>query len=135
MTRTLISLLVLLPIAVVVAWRLGFETQRGIAVSIGYVVGSAVSWWGIFYQRHTLIHRPERFSSAMIIDFGVKLLVVLIGGIVLRYVPELGAKCDWRAFLLTFATISMVVLLFGTADTLSGRTSSTTPEQNPAQSS
>ena len=134
MTRTLISLLVLLPIAVAVAWYLGLETPRGVAVLVGYGIGAAVSWWGIYYQRHVMTHRPERMSSASVIDFGSKLVVVLVGAIVLRYVPEFGDKCDWRAFLLTFASISLVVLLFGTVDAVRALAPSTTPVQKPAQS-
>jgi hypothetical protein len=134
MTRTLISLLVLLPIAAIVAWYLGFETPRGVAVLVGYGVGSAVSWWGIFYQRHTMMHRPERMSSATVIDFGVKLVVVLVGAIVLRYVPEFAAKCDWRAFLLTFAGISTVVLTFGTVDVVRALAPTTSPANLPSQS-
>ena len=85
-------------------------------VLVGYVVGASVSLWGIAYQRHVLKHRPEKAATASVIDFGVKLGVVLIGAMALTGMPELAERCDWRTFLLTFASISLVVLTFGTVD-------------------
>lgn len=117
MTRTLLSLAVLAPLAGVVVWQLGgVADAKGLGVLVGYVVGTLVSLWGIYFQRHTLKHRPEKGSNAVVIDFAVKLVVVLAGAMVLTSMPEAAARCDWRAFLLTFASVSLVVLSFGTAD-------------------
>lgn len=117
MTRTLISLALLAPIAGVVAWQLGgAASARGLGVLVGFGVGVLVSIWGIYFQRHTLQHRPEKASNAVVIDFAVKLVVVLAGAITLTSLPEAAARCDWRAFLLSFASVSLVVLSFGTAD-------------------
>lgn len=133
MTRTLTSLLILLPICGYVAWRFGGPADvRGMGVVVGYVVGAAVSLWGIAFQRHTLKHRPERASTASVIDFGVKLLVVLLGAMALTGIPELRELCDWRAFLLTFASISLVVLTFGTMDAVRVLGSSESATQAPA---
>lgn len=134
MTRTLTSLLVLLPIAVVVAWQLGFTEPRGVAVGVGYFVGATVSWWGIYYQRHVMTHYPERMSSVTAIDFCVKLVVVLVGAMSIRSIPEFAATCDWRTFLVTFATISVVVLTFGTLDAVRSLAPSATPTSDSAQS-
>jgi len=132
-TRTLLSLLLLLPICGYVAWRLGGPAEvRGMGVVVGYVVGAAVSLWGIAYQRHTLKHRPEKAATASVIDFGVKLLVVLAGAMALTGIPELAELCDWRTFLLTFASISLVVLTFGTFDAVRVLGTSTSATQAPA---
>ena len=133
MTRTLTSLLILLPICGYVAWRLGGPSEvQGMGVIVGYVVGAAVSFWGIAYQRHVLKHRPEKAATASVIDFGVKLGVVLIGAMALTGMPELAELCDWRAFLLTFASISLVVLTFGTVDAVRVLGSSAAATQPPA---
>ena len=133
MTRTFLSLLVSLPIAGYVAWRLGGPSElQGAGVIAGFLVGAAVAVWGIAYQRHVLLHRPANAQTAALIDFGVKLGVVLVGGIALRSMPELAARCDWRAFLLTFASISLVVLLFGTVDAVRVL-GNPTPAEGPAK--
>ena len=117
MTRTLLSLAIAAPLAGAVVWqRGGVDDAEGMGVLVGFVVGALVSLWGIYFQRHTLLHRPEKGSQAVVIDFAVKLVVVLAGAIVLTAMPDVGAHCDWRAFLLTFASVSLVVLTFGTHD-------------------
>ena len=133
MTRTFLSLLVCLPLAGYVAWRLGGPSEvQGAGVLVGYLVGAAVAACGIAYQRHVLAHRPAKAQNAALIDFGVKLVVVLVGGIALRSMPELAERCDWRAFLLTFASISLVVLTFGTVDAVRVL-GNPTPAEGPAK--
>jgi hypothetical protein len=134
MTRTFISLLALLPIAVALAWNLGIGEQRGVGVLAGYVVGAGVSWWCIYLQRHVIKNYPDRIMSVTVIDLSLKLFVVLVGAIGIRYVPQIAAVCDWRAFLLTFATISLVVLTFGTLDAVRSLASSKSSAEEPAQS-
>lgn len=133
MTRTLLCLLIAAPIAGVVSWQMGgIATARGTGVLVGLVVGALVSLWGMYFQRHTLKHRPEKFSNVVVIDFVVRLVVVLAGAIVLTSLPTAAERCDWRAFLLTFASISLLVLTFGTADAVRALGNSS-PAEKPVQ--
>ncbi|MDF1800065.1 MAG: hypothetical protein P1V81_12880 [Planctomycetota bacterium] len=117
MNRTLLSVALLLPIAIVACWQHGGLAElRGAGIALGYGVGALVSVWGIYLQRHTLRHRPERMTAATAIDFGTKLLVVLVGATLPHLMPRVAELWDWRSFLLTFAIVSVVVLTVGTAD-------------------
>lgn len=117
MTRTLISVAVLLPIAILACWQSGGLAElRGAGIALGYGVGALVSVWGIYFQRHTLRHRPERMTAATAIDFGTKLVVVLVGATLPHLLPRVAELWDWRSFLLSFAIVSVVVLVVGTAD-------------------
>lgn len=117
MKRTLITLAILAPVAALVSWQHGGLAElRGAGVALGFAVGALVSLWGIYFQRHTLRHRPERMTAASAIDFGTKLVVVLVGASLPHVLPRTAELWDWRSFLLTFAVVSVAVLIVGTAD-------------------
>jgi MFS family permease len=117
MTRTLLTIALLLPVAALAVWQVGGLVElRGAGVALGYAVGALVSVWGIYLQRHTLRHRPERMTAASAIDFGTKLVVVLVGAALPHLVPRVAELWDWRSFLLSFAVVSVATLIVGTAD-------------------
>ncbi len=123
MTRTLICLAILTPIAALVVWQQGGLAElRGAGVALGFGVGALVSLWGIYFQRHTLRHRPERMTAASAIDFGTKLVVVLVGASLPHVLPRTAELWDWRTFLLSFAVVSVAVLVVGTADAVKALT-------------
>ena len=123
MKRTLTCLAILAPVAALVVWQQGgLGELRGAGVALGYAIGALVSLWGIYFQRHTLRHRPERMTAASAIDFGTKLVVVLVGASLPHVLPRTAELWDWRAFLLTFAVVSVAVLVLGTADAVKALT-------------
>ncbi len=94
-----------------VAWRLG--GALGVGVLAGYLLGAGVALWGIEYQRHVANTRPRRAMIAFGLSFLAKFGGLLVGTLVLRFFAELGDRCDWRSFLVTYGFAALLVLLVG----------------------
>lgn len=116
MTRTTLLTLLLLAAAGFVAWQLG--GSMGAGVLAGFLVGATFTGLALAWQRHNLVHRPQRALAAMVEGFLVKLAVLLMAAFALRFLPALGALFDWRSFLVAFAAAACALLAMGTADNL-----------------
>ena len=112
MSLTTTATLIGLGASLFVAWRLGGALGAG--ASAGFVVGAAVTGWGIVRQRRVIASRPGRALQALVEGFLAKLAVIVLATLALVLVPPLGAALDWRAFLVAFAAAVLIVLLPGT---------------------
>lgn len=97
--------------AAAVAWRLG--GAAGVGVAGGYLLGAAVTLWGVERQRVAAATRPARLWQAFGAAFLAKLGALLAAALLLRFVPALAETCDWRAFLVAYGAACVLVLLCG----------------------
>ena len=114
MQRITIAVLVGLPIALVIAWRLGGSLGTG--VLLGFTLGAAMGGFGLAWQTHVLRTKPEAALSASMLSFLFKLAVVLMGGLVFKFVEPAAARVDYRSFLVAFAASAVLLLLAGIPD-------------------
>lgn len=116
MTRTTLITLLLLAAAGITAWQLGGALGAGVLA--GALTGALFTGLSLLWQRHQLVHRPDRVLHAMVVGFLAKLVVILMAAFALRFLPALGALLDWRSFLVAFAAAAFALLAIGTADNL-----------------
>lgn len=114
MTRLTLAILLGLLAAVAVAWRFGGAVGAGVLG--GYLLGAGLALLGVLYQRHVLVHRPERGLQAGVLAFLFKLFAVLVFALVLRFVEPVAVRLDWRGFLVAFAGAAFLILPLGTMD-------------------
>ncbi|MFT7671226.1 MAG: NhaP-type Na+/H+ or K+/H+ antiporter [Planctomycetota bacterium] len=107
MTRTTIATLFVLAGAAVVASQL--EARHGMGVVAGVLCGTSVAMLGALWQRHSFLHRPKRAFNAVVETFLFKMVFVMIGALSFRYIEPAAARADWKAFLLTFVVVSLIV--------------------------
>ena len=115
-TRTTVLTLLLLAAADLVAWQLGGSVGAGVLA--GFLVGASFTGLALAWQRHHLVHRPQRALQSVVEGFLFKLLVLLMAAFALRYIPAAAAIFDWRSFLVAFAAAAFALLAIGTADNL-----------------
>ncbi|MBI5361642.1 MAG: hypothetical protein HZA53_00595 [Planctomycetes bacterium] len=116
MTRTTLTTLCLLAAAGFTAWQLGGALGAGVLA--GALTGALFTGLSLLWQRHQLLHHPERALRAMVEGFIAKLLVILMAAFALRFLPALAELLDWRSFLVAFAAAAFALLAIGTADNL-----------------
>jgi hypothetical protein len=107
MTRLYLAALAALCVAWLVADRLG--GPRGAGVLGGFLLGASLSALSLLHQRRVLRTRPERILAAAVLGFLVKLVVLVLSALALRYVEPLGARLDAASFLIA---VGAVVALF-----------------------
>ena len=98
-------------VAAPVAWSLGGAEGTGVAA--GYLLAAAVALWGIETQRRTALQAPQKVWTAFVLAFFAKFGGLVAGTLLLRFVPDLGERCDWRMFLLSYGLTALVVLVAG----------------------
>ncbi len=131
---TTIGTLLSVALAALVSWQLGGSLGAG--AMAGFLLGSALSLLGVFWQKHILRTQPKQLMLAMVVPFLFKLVALLIGALSLRYIEAVGARADWRSFLVGFASAAVIVLALGTLRAMLERSSkrSGAKEANPMHS-
>ena len=98
-----------LPVAALVAWRLGGAVGAG--ALLGATLALALATGGSAWGQWAALHRPKQFMQVFVVAFLAKLFVLTTGALLLRFADEFGAHVDWTAYLLGFAS----AVLFATA--------------------
>ena len=114
MTRTTVSTLLLGLVAGVCAWSLGGIAGSGVLAGflLGSTLGNALATW---HKRVARI-RPDFLLPALVGGFGIKLIALVGLTAMFRFVPYAAERMDWRAFALSFAIVTIVLLLVSTPD-------------------
>lgn len=93
-----------LPAAATVAWGLG--DSRGVGLMLGVIFAITITLVGWIAQARSL-RAPSSSANGMMTAFALaflaKLFIVALGAVVLRLHDGLGARADWRAYLVGFA--------------------------------
>lgn len=100
--------------AIGVRWSLSGTVGNGVV--LGYFAGALSTGATLFWQRHELVHRPERLLVTALTGFAIKFAVVLGGALYLRESASAAAYFDWRSFLIAFAVSAILILIPGTID-------------------
>lgn len=127
MTRTTLVTLAVILIAAALAFQL--EGRLGMGVVAGTLCGTSVSMLGAAWQRHSFRHRQKQAFQSVVETFLFKLAFVLIGALSFRYVDAAAARVDWKAFLLTFVAVAVVVQTVAVFESV--RLLSPSPEGDP----
>jgi len=114
MTRLSIATLIGLALAGWAAWQL--EPTIGAGVLCGYLLGAALTMVGSMRQREALASHPERSLAVFAGSFLLKLIVLVLAAVSLRYVEALAVRIDWRGFCVAYAAAVTLVLPFGAID-------------------
>lgn len=112
MKLQLTVLLAGLPLAALVAWRLGGATGAG--ALLGVLAALFVSVLGALWSDRAQRRSPKLALEAFVFSFLAKLGLLAIGALALRFVPELGARFAWSAYLLGFAATVAWAMFAGT---------------------
>lgn len=137
LSPTTLVLLATLAVAGVLAWMQGGAVGGGILC--GALAGAALTGLSVLRLRHAARYRPQQIFRAMVEGFLAKLAVLLFGALAFRGIDQLAARIDSKAFLLTFVSVALVILIPGTIESariLSARRAvgATTVPSNPAGS-
>ena len=89
------------------------EPRSGAGLLAGVLAGGGLALGGVRLQRAVLERRPERSLHAFALTFLAKLLVLVGGGLLLRFSAPLAERMDWRAFLLAYAAAVALLLPIG----------------------
>lgn len=116
MTKLLWTSAALLGSAVAIALMVG--GARGGGIVFGGAAGTGLTLLALAWQRHTLLHRPQRVFAATLQGFLAKLFAMAILAVLLRHVPLLSARADWRAFLVSFVIAVLALQSMGTLENL-----------------
>lgn len=108
--------LALTALAAFVAWQLGGSVGAG--VFAGWASGTVFTGLALLWQRHQIVHRPERVYAATVQGFLFKLVVLALGAAALRYLAPLAEVADWRGYLVGFGAAVALLAAPGTADNL-----------------
>jgi len=116
MIRLTLTSLLACVVAGVVAWRLGGTQGNG--VLMGFGAGAGLAGVGVLYQRHVLLTRPEGALLVFVLLFLAKLLVLVAGGLALRYLDSVAQRADWKSFLLAYAAAVALIVPLGSIEAL-----------------
>lgn len=99
-----LAILAVLPLGGLAAWQLGGVHAP---LAVGAFTGCALAC-GVSLVASVAQERLSRRNSALavqvtLIAFLAKLFVLTAGALTLRFVPALGERADWSAYLLGFA--------------------------------
>lgn len=86
--------------AFVAAWSLG--GTQGAGALVGALLGLGISAVAVMKQRHALLTNPRQAMNIFVLASLLKLVVVGVGGALLRYVEVLAVRADWMSFLIAF---------------------------------
>jgi len=88
--------------------------RRGVVA--GALLAAGVGLGGAKFQLHVARRAPRKAFAASTVHFGLCLVAVLAGGLVLRYVPALASGTDYRGFLLSFGCVGFLHLVLASID-------------------
>ncbi|MEY2807044.1 MAG: hypothetical protein RIR65_1461 [Planctomycetota bacterium] len=106
------ALLATLAVAGLVAWRLGGALAGGVVC--GALAGTSLTGLSILRLRHVARHQPRQVFRALVEGFLAKLAVLLGGTLAFHGIDLLRQQVDPIAFLLTFASAALLILVPGT---------------------
>lgn len=112
MNRLILAVLAALAVALLCASRLGGALGNGVLA--GYLLGAGLSGLSFLYLRHVLATRPARVLQANVTGFLVKLGALLFGALAFRFIEPVGARADWRSFVIAYAAAVALVLPLAT---------------------
>lgn len=109
-----------LPVAALVAWRLGGGVGAG--ALLGAFAGTALSVGGLCWIGWASRARPKHVQLAFVATFLVKLAVLTGGALLLRFVEVAAQRFEWSAYLLGFAAaVLLAMALSASAELLAAR--------------
>lgn len=117
MNRATLASLLGLVAALLAASQL--EPSMGRGVMAGALLAGAVGLGGVTMQIYVARRSPARVAVASLASFGMILLAVLAGALLLRYLPTVSDAVDYRGFLLAFASLGFLLLIIGSMDVAS----------------
>lgn len=85
----------------------GGAVGRGLAM--GFLLGAAVTWALVAWQRGSLRRRPERVLEVTATAFGAKLLALVLLALCFRYVEPFAGAADWTAVVVAFPVAALLV--------------------------
>lgn len=106
-----------LGVAAVLAVGAALDAHAATGAWLGYLLGAALCGFGILWQGHWLRVAPRRALAAQLEAFLVKIAAVTSGALAFRYVEDLAAVADWRAFTVAFAAAVALLLPVATYET------------------
>lgn len=117
MNRATLASLLGVVVAFGVATRLEPPLGRGLVA--GALLAASVGLAGIGTQLYVARRSPKKLMLASVANFGLILAAVLIGALLLRYVPAIADAADYRGFLVGFAGLGFLLLVLGSLDVAS----------------
>lgn len=117
MNRATLASLLGLVAALLAATQL--EPSMGRGVMAGALLSGAVGLGGVTMQIYVARRSPARVAVASVASFGMILLAVLAGALLLRFLPTVSDAVDYRGFLLAFASLGFLLLIIGSMDVAS----------------
>jgi hypothetical protein len=111
-----------------------FDGSLGNGIMAGAGLGVAFCALGAMYMAHTLRTRPVLAMQAFAISFLMKLVVLVVGAIAFRYIPQAAARVDYRGFMVAYAALIAVLVPVGSFDALRGIRQQINSNSLPAQS-
>jgi hypothetical protein len=93
---------------------LALEAPGAAGTLLGFLLGASLTGFGLAWQAHWLRLRPARAWRAQLEAFLAKLVLLTAFALVFRYVDVVGARVDWRAFVVAFAAAVALLLPLGT---------------------
>lgn len=98
-----------LPLAALVAWRLGGSVGAG--ALLGVLAATFASLLGALWNARAARRGGQRALDGFVLTFLAKLGLLAAGALCLRYVPAVGERFDWSAYLLGFAAAVVWAML------------------------
>ncbi len=108
--------LALTALVAVASWSVGGSAGTG--AFAGWTCGTLFTGLSLAWQRHQLVHHPERVFTALVQGFLFKLVVLVVGALALRWIAALAEVADWRGFLVGYALAVALLGASGTAEIL-----------------
>ena len=108
-----------LPLAAAAAWQAG--GAQGYGVLLGCSAATALGLASLVWQDRLLRAGSSFALNAAVVGFLAKLLVLVAGALVLRFVAAAGERIDWRGYVLGFAGGELWTVLIGSLRHLRGR--------------
>ncbi len=131
MIRFSIASLVVIAVAFGVAMSLGGSLGNGVVAGAG--LGCAFSALGAIYMAHTLRTSPKLVLQTFSISFLLKLMVLVIGAVAFRYLPQAAERVDYRGFMVAYAGVIALLVPVGSFDALRGIRKQLETAKLPAQ--
>ena len=99
-------------------FAIGTEQVIEVGAFAGWTCGTLFTGLSLAWQRHQLVHHPERVFTALVQGFLFKLVVLGSGAAALRWLAPLAELADWRGFLVGYALAVALLGASGTAEIL-----------------
>ena len=132
MIRFSIASFIALGVAIVIAMQWGGTMGGGVLA--GAALGCAFSALGALYMAHTLRTQPRLAMQTFAISFLLKMVVLVIGAVAFRFLPQAAERVDHRGFMVAYAAAIAILVPLGSFDALRGLPKQHDNASLPAQS-